>query len=301
MVPILQQELDAQHVTLWSEREPRPLRAVWLTNDSKLTLDSGSFSIFENGEFAGEGLLDPIHPGEKRLLSYANDQAIRVKVVDRDNRRNLHHVAIRKGVIIETRMDTEAVTYSASNSADSDRDVLVEVPRSTNGWSLDDGIKADETTPDLYRFRLPVTAHQTAKLEVRQHGPESTSVVLNPEMDYRVYLLDLVKRLPDAQSQLEPVIAAEGTIADLDQRIKEAKQQEQAAIADEARARENVKALKDNDAAKRFVNELNSAEDTLQATRKQIADLKAQRKAAVEKLSQLISALSFDWDVKPQS
>ncbi|HWA93102.1 MAG TPA: carboxypeptidase regulatory-like domain-containing protein, partial [Terracidiphilus sp.] len=75
MVPILQQEVPAQHVTLWSERQPHPLRAVWLTNDSKLTLDSGSFSIFENGEFAGEGLLDPIHPGERRLLSYANDQA----------------------------------------------------------------------------------------------------------------------------------------------------------------------------------------------------------------------------------
>src|ERR1017187_7638744 len=69
MVPILQQELPAEHVTLWSERENRPLRAVWLENKSKLTLDTGSFSIFQSGEFAGEGLLDPIHPGEKRLLS----------------------------------------------------------------------------------------------------------------------------------------------------------------------------------------------------------------------------------------
>jgi hypothetical protein len=85
MVPILQQELPAEHVTLWSEREPTPLRAVWLENKSKLTLDAGSFSIFESGEFAGEGLLDPIHPGEKRLLSYAADQAVRVKVTDRDN------------------------------------------------------------------------------------------------------------------------------------------------------------------------------------------------------------------------
>ncbi len=44
MVPILQQELPAVHVTLWSEKEPTPLRAVWLENKSKLTLDSGSFS-----------------------------------------------------------------------------------------------------------------------------------------------------------------------------------------------------------------------------------------------------------------
>ena len=98
MVPILQQELPAEHVTLWSEKESKPLRAVWLENKSKLTLDAGSFSIFESGEFAGEGLLEPIHPGEKRLLSYATDQAIRVKVTARDNQRTLHHVQIREGV-----------------------------------------------------------------------------------------------------------------------------------------------------------------------------------------------------------
>ena len=98
MVPILQQELPAEHVTLWSEKDPTPLRAVWLENKSKLTLDSGSFSIFESGEFAGEGLLDPIHPGEKRLLSYAADQAVRVKVTDRDGKRTLHHVKIAQGL-----------------------------------------------------------------------------------------------------------------------------------------------------------------------------------------------------------
>jgi hypothetical protein len=97
--------LPAEHVTLWSEKEPTPLRAVWLENKSKLTLDSGSFSIFESGEFAGEGLLDPIHPGEKRLLSYAADQAVRVKVTDRDNQAHAASREDRKGVIIETHMD----------------------------------------------------------------------------------------------------------------------------------------------------------------------------------------------------
>jgi hypothetical protein len=48
MVPILQQELPAEHVTLWSERQRSALRAVWLENKPGLTLDSGSFSIFES-------------------------------------------------------------------------------------------------------------------------------------------------------------------------------------------------------------------------------------------------------------
>jgi hypothetical protein len=300
MVPILQQELPAEHVTLWSEREQTPLRAVWLENKSKLTLDSGSFSIFESGEFAGEGLLDPIHPGEKRLLSYAADQAVRVKITDRENLRTLHHVMIRKGVIVETHMDVASVTYAATNHAETDRVVLVEHPRRNNGWVLDDGMKADETAPDLYRFRLPVASHATAKLEVREHGPESTTVQLNAYSDQTNYLLDLVKRVPDALEKLKPVIDAQIALTELNRRIQESKETERSAAEDEARDRENLTALKGNDAAKRFVDELNRAEDLLQATRRQTADLEQQKKIAVEKLNDLIAKVSFDWDVKTE-
>jgi hypothetical protein len=300
MVPILQQELPAEHVTLWSEKEKTPLRAVWLENKSKLTLDSGSFSIFESGEFAGEGLLDPIHPGEKRLLSYAADQAVRVKVTDRENLRTLHHVKISNGVIVETHMDVASVTYAATNHAEADRVVLIEHPRRNNGWSLDDGVKADETAPGLYRFRLPVAAHATEKLEVREHGPENTTVWLNANSDQTNYLLDLVKRVPDALEKLKPVIDAQAALADLNRRIQESKETEKSAAEDEARDRENLTALKGNDAAKRFVDELNRAEDQLQATRRQTAALEQQKKAAVEKLNELIAGVSFDWDVKAE-
>jgi hypothetical protein len=298
MVPILQQELPAEHVTLWSEKEPTPLRAVWLENKSKLTLDSGSFSIFESGEFAGEGLLDPIHPGERRLLSYAADQAVRVKVTDRDGRRALHHVYIGHGYVIETHMNWESKTYTATNSSDGTRDVLIEHPRHLNGWELDGTLKADESTPSLYRFRLPVPAHSTAKLEVREQGPEKTQVQLNPYFNQSTYLLDLVRRVPDALDKLKPVIDAETVLADLDRRIKESKETERTASADEVRDRDNLTALKGNDAAKRFVDELNRAEDLLQSTRKQTADLEQQKKAATEKLNEMISQISFDWDVK---
>ncbi|WP_109485501.1 DUF4139 domain-containing protein [Occallatibacter savannae] len=298
MVPILQQELPAEHVTLWSQNNPRPLRAVWLENKSKLTLDSGSFSIFESGEFAGEGLLDPIHPGERRLLSYATDQAIRVKIADQKSRRTLHHLQIRKGLVIESYMDVASMTYSANNTGDDDRTVLIEHPRRMNGWSLGEGVKAEDTTPDLYRFRVAVKPHTTEKFEVSEHGPELTTVTIDPSQNTNSYLLELVKRVPDAEAQLKPVLDAQAKLADLDQAIAESKQQEQTASADEARCRENLTALKGNEAARRFVDELNRAEDLLQSTRKHTTDLEQQKNAAVENLRKAINGLSYDWDAK---
>jgi hypothetical protein len=298
MVPILQQDLPAEHVTLWSEREPTPLRAVWLENKSKLTLDSGSFSIFESGEFAGEGLLDPIHPGERRLLSYAADQAVRVRVTAQDGQRTLHHVQIGHGYVVETYMNVASKTYSATNSSDGTRDVLIEHPRRVNGWELEGDLKPAESTPSLYRFKLPVAAHATEKLEVRERGPEKSQIYLNANTNYSEYLLTLCKQVPEALDKLKPVIDAEVALADLERRIQESKQTEEAASADEARDRENLTALKGNDAAKRFVDELNRAEDLLQSTRKQTASLEQQKKATIDKLNEMIGQISFDWDVK---
>ena len=72
MVPILQQELPAEHFTLWSPNEPTPLRAVRLENTSKLTLDSGSFSIFESGEFAGEARRARIFVQQNHAAGFAD-------------------------------------------------------------------------------------------------------------------------------------------------------------------------------------------------------------------------------------
>ena len=66
LVPILQARIDAEKVTLWNEDSNEPLRALWLNNTSGLEFDAGSFNILEDGTFAGEGMLAPLRPGEKR-------------------------------------------------------------------------------------------------------------------------------------------------------------------------------------------------------------------------------------------
>src|ERR1035438_2652882 len=120
LVPILQTKIDAERVTLWSTRQPTPLRALWITNTSNLTLDRGSFSIVEDGNFGGEGLLDPIHPAEKRLLSYAVDQAVRVTTESHDTTQATELTA-SKGVMVLHHTQTAEVTYVVHNAATDSR------------------------------------------------------------------------------------------------------------------------------------------------------------------------------------
>jgi len=296
MVPILQQELPAEHVTLWSEKEPTPLRAVWLENKSNLTLDSGSFSIFESGEFAGEGLLDPIHPGEKRLLSYAADQAVKVHRSGQKNARTLHHIALHEGVLVEQTSEVTESTYTVSSAASEARTVIVEHARRP-GAELDSEPKPTETTPTAYRFKLAVEPHQSADLHVREKATLSEKVVINPDEDRSGLLVSVTKMAPALEEKLRPLIDAETALNDLNRRIQESEQKEKTLADDEARARENLTALKGNDAGKRFVAELNQAEDEIGAARKERAGLEKEREAARSRVDGIIAQLSFDADL----
>jgi hypothetical protein len=296
MVPILQQELPIEHVTLWNEKAPRPLRAVWLKNDSKLTLDSGSFSIFESGEFAGEGLLDPIHPGERRLLSYAADQAVKVHRAGFAETRTLHHISMHNGVMVETTSEVRENTYTVANGADEPRVVVVEHPRNPSA-ELDSNQKPAETTATAYRFRLTVEPRQSVDLRVGEKANLSASVDINPDQFQQEYLVNVCKYTPDLEQKLRPLIDAEVALSNLKSQIAENEQKEKSVAADEARARENLTALKGNEAAKRFVEELNRAEDEIQAARKDHAALVQQRDSARTHLDAEIAKLSFDTDL----
>jgi hypothetical protein len=225
MVPILEQTLPAEHVTLWSDRSTTPLRAVWLENKSKLTLDSGSFSIFENGEFAGEGLLDPIHPGEKRLLSYAVDQAVKVHRAGFADTRTLDRITMHDGTLVETTEEATESTYTVTNAADEARMVIVEQTRRANA-KLDSGPAPAETTAAAYRFRLSVDPHQSVDLDVGERAPLSEKIHIDPNEDRTQLFVSVSKYTPELEEKLRPLIEAETTLNGLNQKIIQAQQNE---------------------------------------------------------------------------
>jgi hypothetical protein len=297
MVPILQQELPATHITVWSDNHPTPLRAIWLENTSKLTLDSGSFSIFESGEFAGEGLLDPIHPGEKRLLSYAVDQAVKVRRGDFSQSRTLHHVAMHEGVLVETTSSVTDTTYTVNNAGDETRAVMVEHARQPRAELVSDE-KPAETTATAYRFRLSLEPHKSVDLHVQERANINERVQIGTQFGNGEFLIAVGKYSPTLAASLKPAIDAQTALADLNRKIDEVTENQKTLADDENRYRENLKALKDTATAKRFVDELNQAEDAIEAARKEQTDLEKQRDAAQAQLDSIIAKLSFDTDLE---
>ena len=296
LVPILQARLPVESVTLWSRGEARPLRALWVTNSSGLTLDRGSFSVVENGAFAGEGLVDPVHPGERRLLSYAVDQAVFVTPETGTDTRRITSVSVDKGVLRAAHSEVAEAKYKVSDAAPVGRMVVLEEPR-RQGWTLDEGAaKPAETTPGVYRFEVKVAAHGAAELSVvqRRTVDEYFQLADSSEEQLTAYFRGNAAD-PKVLAQLEPVFAAKLRVADLDRQIGAVEAKERAIGEDQKRVRENLGALKgsaeERALVKRYTEELNGQEDTLAGLKRDRAALEEKRVAAQAELSRTIESL----------
>ncbi len=297
LVPILQARLPVESVTLWSRSEPTPLRALWVTNSSGLTLDRGSFSVVENGSFAGQGLVDPVHPGERRLLSYAVDQAVRVTPENEVNTRRISALSASGGVLHATTVEVNEAKYKISDAAPEGRTVVLEETR-RSGWTLDPAAKPDETTPGSYRFRVAVAAGRAAQLTVTQQRTleEAFRLVDNTEEQLTVYLRANGAD-PKVMGQLQPVFAARRRVAELDRQIGEVRARMHGVGEDQKRLRENLIALKgsaeERALVKRYTGELNAQEDALSGLQHDLDALQGQRGAADAELNGLIQNLQI--------
>jgi len=181
LVPILQTDIAAEKVSLWSESlgVARPLRALWVNNASSLTLDGGSFSVLDSNTFAGEGLVEAIKPGERRLLSYATDLGLLVDTKQDSGRERVTRVRIYRGTMATTSEEREKKTYIVRNEDTTARALVIEHPARPEWKLAEDGPKPEEKASGLYRFRLNLEPKKTERLVVNEAKPLYTQYALS--------------------------------------------------------------------------------------------------------------------------
>jgi chromosome segregation ATPase len=199
--------------------------------------------------------------------------------------------------MLTTREQRSTKTYKLFNSDVNGRDVIIEHP-ARDEWKLAANLKPEESSASFYRFRVKVTPKQTAQLVVEERKPETTEMALTSLTSDQVEVLTKQQRVTPAMEQaFRQVLDEKNGIAALDAQIQ-ARQQELDAIGtDQARLRENMKALKGSAEEKtlteRYTHELNTQEDRLAALRTQVSDLKSKREQAAEKLDQTLNEISL--------
>jgi archaellum component FlaC len=298
LVPILQARIDAEKVSVWNPSERSVLRALWVDNTSALTLDGGSFNVLEGDAFAGEGLMDPIKPGEKRLLSYAADLGVLVEGKQKAENQRVTKVIIAHGSMMQSTQEREEHTYTIRNRDTASRTVVIEHP-SRPGWKLTDDAKPAESSASFHRFRLAVESKKTETLTVKEYRPITNNYLLSNVTDDQIKYFVAQKMInAEIDKALRKVMAQKSSIAALDGEVASHKSKISGISEDQQRVRENMKALKGSVEEKalvaRYVRELNEQEDRVQSLHHEMADLQQKREAAQKTLNDMIEDLQME-------
>ena len=221
LVSIVSADIEAEKVSLWnrSSGSGRPLRAVWLTNATGLTLDGGSMTLIDGDAFAGEGLLEPLKPGEKRLLSYATDLGVLVDARRQSADGRLFRVRARDGIMTQETEERVTWTYRARSENLTPTTLIIE-HRMQPGWKLAEGQTPVESTADAQRFRVVLPQAKETVFEVRELRQGETRILLG-NVD-EVLLAQLAKSGISAASleqALKPVLDKKAEMMGLQRRV----------------------------------------------------------------------------------
>jgi hypothetical protein len=298
LVPILAGEVEADKVSLWnaSSGAPRALRAIWLSNSTGMTLDGGSFSVIEGQAFSGEGLMEPLKAGEKRLLSYALDLAITIDSKGENVPTKITKVRIANGLVIQEVEERQHRTYTARNEDTEPRTLVLEHPARA-GWTIGGDLKPAETTTAWHRFRVPIPAKTTATFTVEEVRPTQAQYQISTISDDQIALLVKAQAItPAIEASLREVLTRKTEIARIADQISTRESEINQIGRDQDRVRENMKSLKgsseERQLLQRYVKQLDEQENRLDVLRKELATLTAQRQKAQDELNRFIENLA---------
>jgi hypothetical protein len=299
LVPIINAQVEAERVSVWNASTgQRPRSAVWLTNATPYTLDGGAFSVLEEATFTGEGLMDPVKPGEKRLLSYASDLALLVDAKqDATDPERVTSLRIARGVMILQREFREKHTYTVRNEDSKARTVVIEHPNRA-GWKLTSAVKPDETAPNVYRFRVQVAPRAAASLTIEELRAMDTTYQVTSFTDDQLAMFVKQRTLtPEVEQALRGIVAKKGEVAAINSEMAERVRETEQIFKDQERLRENLKALKgsseERSLVSRYTRQLDEQETRLDVIKREIAEREAKRARLQAELDALVQGLSY--------
>ncbi|MGE0128742.1 MAG: carboxypeptidase regulatory-like domain-containing protein [Blastocatellales bacterium] len=302
LIPILQNQVEGETVSLYNQetREQNPMSALYLNNNTGLTLESGPLTIIENDTYAGEALTGRIKPGEKRFITYAVDLGCRVSVKEDEEDQKAFLAEIINGQFRLHYKQVKTTVYTLNNLTGGAKSVYIEHPYDKDEkWQLVKTAKPVETTEEYHRFKVAVPPNATTQFTVSEELPEAhiyalTNITTN---DIQVFVKSNYLT-PQMKQSLESVSELKAQIAALTRQIGE-KQVEIGQIAkDQERMRENLRALgkteEEKQLVQRYVAKISQGEDQLERLRQEEKKLQEERNNLQRQLDERVKKLAMD-------
>ncbi len=294
MLPIVNQVVKGEKVSIYNPgtHPKHPLNGLELVNATGLHLMQGPITVFEGGVYAGDAKLPDMKPEEKRLIGYALDLGVEVKIEAKSRPDEITQLRIARGVLIHTHKYVDEREYLVKNKLDKPRTVLIEQAYSDD-WKLVAPEKPYERTSDLSRFKVEAPGSKTVSQRVVLETISHQSVAIAELNFEQIRFYQTLKVITPAVRQAFEQVVALRTEMERATREREATERRlNETVAEQARVRENIKTLQGGtDAHRRQMDKFDALETQIETQRAQLAELRAKEEAKRQELEAFLLQL----------
>lgn len=290
LVPIAQTEADLERVAFYNAeiRYDNPMTAFFFENSTGLFLEGGPVTVFEEGQYVGEAMLDSMRKNEERIVPYSVELGIKVKSNTHYRTEAVTKVSKSGQWIYKHYDEVKVTTYEIVSRLDRDVTLFLDHPFEYD--TLHDTEKPEEKTDRFWRFKMDVPGDKTTEFKVGElkHAYESINI---PGIAYEeIAQLVSDKLISKAvKKYLESVADRAREIYELEREMT--KRREELARIDQGqeRLRKNLKVLgnstEENKLRQKYVATLTAEEDRIETLRAEIEKME-------ETLEQMRDALN---------
>ncbi|OWK43533.1 hypothetical protein [Fimbriiglobus ruber] len=304
LVPIVLKPFAGRAVLLYQKhaRPENPIRCVEFENTTGLTLEGGPVTVLDAGSYVGEAMLDTLKPGEKRLVGYAVELAVRATDKSNIQTERVTRVLVRGGTVQLYSAQSQITTYTFVGNADKEQVLYVDHPRGGPDWNLVEPAKPHEITDNYWRLKITLPPKTTTKLLVHAQRPIEEKVGLIDSTDTVLgYWLERKYFDKEVAQAIRAIFETRQRDAAAQEQIQRFQKEREKIHAEQKRIRENLAALGDRPSEKelreRLVRTLTQQEDRLEEIDRDTHSLQVERDGLRSELTEKLDKLEYEGTV----
>lgn len=182
MIPLVQTNFEATKVSIFDGRSigqgmtTNPALGVKFKNNSGMKLPAGPITVYDEGTYVGDALLEFLPENETRMISYGDDLSV-TGVVAISRTANVDFVTVVDGTLYINTKDIYERVYTLKNIGNKSKNIILEHPITRNA-KLISPEKFIEKTDSIYRFEMKIDGAKELEFAVKEELPLSTSIRL---------------------------------------------------------------------------------------------------------------------------
>ncbi|MFH1999720.1 MAG: hypothetical protein ABIK28_08570 [Planctomycetota bacterium] len=298
LVPIVQAEADLERVAFYNAeiRKKNPMTAFRFKNTTGLFLEGGPATVFEQGQYVGEAMLESMRKAEERIVPYSVELGIVVKSEIYYRREEVTRIT-KSGQYIYKHYDEVKITeYEFASRLD--RNVTLYVDHGFEYGTRKDTPPPVEETERFWRFMLEVPAEKTTPFKVSELQQAYESIRI-PGIAYEEIVQMVSDKLISGSTRksLEAVADQAEKIRRLEEEMTKKKQELARIDKGQERLRKNIQVLgsstEENKLRQKYVSTLSVEEDRIDKLRSDLARQEEEHQRMYDALTRFAEELEL--------